>query len=369
MSAITSVRAREILDSRGTPTVEVDVTTEAGGHGRGAVPSGASTGKFEALELRDGGDRFAGKGVRRAVANVNEILAPAVLGREALDQRALDDVLIDEDGTPTKSRLGANAVLGVSLAVARAASDEIGLPLFRYLGGADAHLLPVPLMNVLNGGAHAENNIDVQEFMIVPHGAPSFSESLRMGVEVVYALRKLLTERALPVAVGDEGGFAPNLNENEQGLALLVEAIERAGYEPGAEVGLGLDVAASELYYGGSYVLKLDDQRLTSDGLIELYGRWLDRYPILTIEDPFDQEDWEGWKAATGALGGRVQLVGDDLFVTNTERLSLGVERGAANAVLVKVNQIGTLTEAGQAVRLASRSGYASVISHRSGET
>jgi enolase len=363
------VHAREILDSRGNPTIETEVTTAAGGVGRAAVPSGASTGKFEALELRDGDDRYGGKGVRRAVAAVRDEVAPALAGTDALDQRYVDDLLLDLDGTDTKSRLGANAILGVSLAVAAAGASELGLPLFRYVGGPDAHVLPVPLMNVLNGGVHADNNLDVQEFMIVPHGAASFSEALRMGVEVYQALKTVLKSRGLTTAIGDEGGFAPNLESNEAALRLLTEAIQRAGYEPGTEVALALDVAASELFAEGAY-------RLPGEGLIgeasllaDVYESWLGAYPIVSIEDPLDEEDWEGWRLLTSRLGGRCQLVGDDVFVTNTERLARGIERGVANALLVKVNQIGTLTETSAAVRLATRAGYAAVISHRSGET
>ncbi len=369
MSRIQRVLAREILDSRANPTVEVEVWTEGGGWGRAAVPSGASTGKFEAVELRDGDDRFGGKGVRRAVRNVNETIAPALTGREASDQRGVDMLLVDLDGTPDKSGLGANAVLGASMAAAKAAAGELGLPLFRYLGGAGAHLLPVPLLNVLNGGVHADNNLDVQEFMIVPHGAACFSEALRMGAETYHHLRSILAARGLATNTGDEGGFAPSLDHNEDALGLLTEAIERAGYEPGGEVSLALDVAASELFAQGAYRLAGEGRRLSASELGDLYGRWLDRYPIVSIEDPLDQEDWEGWRQLTGAVGRRVQLVGDDLFVTNASRLSMGVERGSANAILVKVNQIGTLTETLDAVSLAVRSGYAAVMSHRSGET
>lgn len=368
MSMIEAVIAREILDSRGNPTVEVEVWTETG-RGKAAVPSGASTGKFEALELRDGDERFGGKGVRKAVAGVNETIAPELIGLDALDQRLVDAKLIELDGTDDKSHLGANAVLGVSMAVAKAAADELGLPLFRYLGGPDAHLLPVPLMNVINGGVHADNNLDIQEFMIVPHGAASFSEALRMAAEVYQSLKKVLSTDGLSTSVGDEGGFAPNLKRNEDALEILVRAIDEAGYEPGGEVALALDVAASELVRGGSYRLDSENRTLDAGGLTDVYSAWLDRYPIISIEDPLDQEDWEGWKSVTEAIGDRVQLVGDDLFVTNSERLRRGVESGVANAILLKVNQIGTLTETFEAVRLALRSGYASVISHRSGET
>ena len=369
MSLITAVMAREILDSRGNPTIEAEVATAAGGLGKAAVPSGASTGKFEALELRDGDDRYGGKGVRRALGAVRGEIAPALLGADVLDQRAVDALLIDLDGTETKSRLGANAILGVSLAAAAAGASELHLPLFRYVGGPDAHLLPVPLMNVLNGGVHADNNLDVQEFMIVPLGAPSFSEALRMGAEVYQALKTVLKSRGLTTAIGDEGGFAPNLESNESALRLLVEAIERAGYEPGAEIGLALDVASSELFVDGAY--RMPGEGLTGDAsaLADLYASWLDAYPIVSIEDPLDEEDWEGWRLLTSRLGGRCQVVGDDVFVTNTERLARGIELGVANALLVKVNQIGTLTETAAAVRLATRASYAAVMSHRSGET
>ena len=369
MSIIERVRAREILDSRGNPTVEVDVTTEYGASGRAAVPSGASTGTFEALELRDGDERYGGKGVRRAVHNVIEVITPALAGVPVGDQRTVDRIMLDLDGTETKSRLGANAILGVSMAVARAAADELDLPLYRYLGGADAHLLPVPMMNVLNGGAHADNNLDIQEFMIVPHGAPSFAEALRMGAEIYHVLKKVLLDKGLSTGIGDEGGFAPNLARNEDALALLVQAIEAAGYEPGAEVALALDVAANELYRDGAYVLPGEGATLTAEGLGERYREWVQRYPIVSIEDPLYEDDWDGWVALTRALGAEVQLVGDDLFVTNPQRLQTGFERGAANAILVKVNQIGTLTETSETVRLAVRGGYAAVISHRSGET
>ncbi|MGH2720795.1 MAG: phosphopyruvate hydratase [Actinomycetota bacterium] len=369
MSHVTTVTAREILDSRGNPTVEAEVTTEYGGVGRAAVPSGASTGKFEALELRDGDDRYGGKGVRRAVAAVRDEIAPALAGADALDQRTIDALLVDLDGTETKSRLGANAILGVSLAVAAAAASELDLPLFRYVGGPDAHVLPVPLMNVLNGGVHADNNLDVQEFMIVPHGAGSFSEALRMGAEVYQALKSVLQSRGLITAIGDEGGFAPNLESNEAALRLLVEAIRRAGYEPGTEISLALDVAASELFDDGAYRLPGEGIVGSSSLVADLYESWLDGYPIVSIEDPLDEEDWEGWRMLTARLGERAQLVGDDVFVTNTERLARGIELGVANALLVKVNQIGTLTETSASVTLATRNRYNAVMSHRSGET
>ena len=369
MSMIETIRAREILDSRGNPTVEVDVSTEDGGWGRAAVPSGASTGSFEALELRDGDGRYGGKGVRRAVSNVEDIIAPALLGQPAGDQRLVDRILLELDGTETKSRLGANAVLGVSLAVAKAAADELGLPLYRYLGGTDAHVLPVPMMNVLNGGAHADNSLDVQEFMVVPHGAASFSEALQMGAEVYHALKKVLLSRGLSTGIGDEGGFAPNLARNEDALDLLVQAIGDAGYTPGDEVSLALDVAATELYKDGAYHLPGEGVTLTAGELSERYAAWVDRFPLVSIEDPMTEDGWDDWVALTASVGDRVQIVGDDLFVTNPQRLRQGIEQGAANAILVKVNQIGCLTETSAAVQLALRSGYAAVMSHRSGET
>lgn len=366
---IEAIVARQILDSRGNPTIEVEVLTQGGGAGRASVPSGASTGKFEALELRDGGSAFGGLGVTRAVANVDEVIAPALIGQDAMNQREIDRLLLDLDGTDSKSNLGANAILGVSLAVARAAAGELGMDLFRYLGGADAHVLPVPLMNVLNGGVHADNNLDVQEFMIVPHGAASFSEALQMGAEVYHALKNVLTGRGLSTGVGDEGGFTPSLERNEDALALLVEAIEAAGYEPGAEIGLALDVAATELTEGSAYKLEGEGRTLEAGALTELYSQWMAKYPIMSIEDPLSEEDWDGWQALTAALGAKVQIVGDDLFVTNTERLQRGIESGCANAILVKVNQIGTLTETTEAVRTAQTAGFAAVVSHRSGET
>jgi enolase len=369
MSTIERVVAREILDSRGNPTIEVEVTTDEGGWARAAVPSGASTGSFEALELRDGGDRYAGLGVLRAVRNVDEVIAPALEGLSVGDQRLVDRTLLELDGTPTKSKLGANAILGVSMAVAKAAADELGIPPYRYIGGADAHLLPVPLMNVLNGGAHADNSLDIQEFMIVPHGAASFAEALRMGTEVYHTLKKSLLKLGLSTGIGDEGGFAPNFARNEDALTTLVEAIESAGYEPGAEVALALDVAANELYKDGSYLLASEGVTLSAAELGERFADWVHRYPIVSIEDPLHEDDWDGWVALTASLGAEVQLVGDDVFVTNPERLRHGIDLGAANAILVKVNQIGTLTETSEAVRLALRCGYSTIISHRSGET
>jgi enolase len=369
MSAIDQLIGREILDSRGNPTVEVEVLLDSGATGRAAVPSGASTGSFEAVELRDGGDRFGGKGVLTAVGHVNNEIAEAVEGLDAIDQRGLDDALIDLDGSDNKGRLGANAILGVSLAVARAAASEVGLPLYRYVGGTNAHLLPVPMMNVINGGAHADNNVDIQEFMIVPVGAASFAEALRWGAEVYHVLKGVLHDRGLSTAVGDEGGFAPNLPSNEDAVRVLVEAIERAGRVPGDEVAVALDAAASEFYRDGAYHLASEGRSLDSGGFAAYLGELAGRYPIVSIEDGMAEDDWDGWSTLTAQIGGRVQLVGDDVFVTNVERLGRGIAAGVANAVLVKVNQIGTLTETLDTVALATRSAYASVMSHRSGET
>jgi enolase len=369
LSEVERVHARQIVDSRGNPTVEVDVLLRSGAAGRAAVPSGASTGEFEAVELRDGGDAWAGKGVSRAVANVNGEIAEAVRGIDAADQERLDRAMIELDGTPNKGRLGANAILGVSLAAAKAAAAETGLPLWRYLGGEAAHVLPVPLMNVLNGGAHADNKVDFQEFMIVPVGAGSFSEGLRTGAEVFHALRRILHDRGLATAVGDEGGFAPDLDSNEAALEALVAGIEAAGYRPGDEVAIALDPATSEIHEDGAYVLEHEGRRLSPD---EMAAYWIDvaeRYPVISIEDGMDEEDWDGWRALTERVGARLQLVGDDLFVTNTERLRRGIEAGVANSILVKVNQIGTLTETLDAVRTAQEAGYTAVMSHRSGET
>ena len=372
MSLIDLVYAREVLDSRGNPTVEVEVVLESGATGRAIVPSGASTGAFEAVELRDGDkDRFLGKGVEKAVDNVNEIIAPELEGMDATDQPGIDGLLIELDGTKNKGKLGANAILGVSMAVARAAAEEVGLPLFQYLGGVNAKQLPVPMMNILNGGEHADNNVDVQEFMILPVGAKSFREALRMGAEVFHSLKKVLGEKGLACGVGDEGGFAPNLDSNRAALELIVEAISKAGYEPGKDVMLGLDVAASEMYNKETkkYVLAGEGKELTSEQMVELYEDWANNFPIITIEDGLDEEDWDGWKVLTERLGNKLQLVGDDLFVTNTERLERGIEAGVANSILVKVNQIGTLTETLDAIEMAKRAGYTAVISHRSGET
>jgi enolase len=369
VSQVESVRARQILDSRGNPTVEVELTLRSGARGRAAVPSGASTGEFEATELRDGGERWGGKGVTRAVAGVNGEIAAAVRGLDAGDQAGLDRALCELDGTPNKSRLGANAILGVSLASARAQAAEQGLPLWRHLGGAAARVLPVPMMNVLNGGAHADNSVDFQEFMVVPCGAESFSEALRVGVEVFHALQRTLHERGLSTAGGDEGGFAPNLGSNEEALGMLLAGIEAAGYEPGVDVAIALDPATSELYRDGSYALAHEGRTLSAAELAGYWAQLAERYPILSIEDGMAEEDWEGWRVLTERLGERVQLVGDDLFVTNTARLRRGIASGVANSILVKVNQIGTLTETLAAIALAREAGYTAVMSHRSGET
>ena len=368
---IATIRAREILDSRGNPTVEVDVVLEDGTLGRAAVPSGASTGSREAVELRDGDKtRYGGKGVLKAVRNVETVIAPALRGVDPTAQAEIDRRLIALDGTPNKSRLGANAILGVSLAVAKAAAAASGQPLYRYIGGVAAHVLPVPLMNVLNGGKHADNNVDFQEFMIVPLGADSFREALRMGAETFHTLKRILHERGYNTAVGDEGGFAPDLKSNEEAVELLLEAIEAAGYRPGEQIALALDPATSELYQDGKYVFyKSDKKGRSSDEMIELWASWVERYPIVSIEDGLAEEDWDGWQKLTNVLGDRVQLVGDDLFVTNPAILREGIERGVANSILVKVNQIGTLSETLEAVRVAFMAGYTAVISHRSGET
>jgi enolase len=369
MVGIELILAREVLDSRGNPTLECEVQLEDGALGRAIVPSGASTGRFEAVELRDGGERYGGKGVQHAVRNVNEVIAPRLLDEDPYDQRAIDALLVDLDGTENKSELGANAILGVSMAIARASAASQEVPLFRYLGGFSAHVLPVPLMNVLNGGAHADNDVDFQEFMVVPVGAPSFIEALRMGVEVYHALKGVLKNRGLATGVGDEGGFAPDLPGNEAALELLVEAVAKAGYEPGGEVAIALDPATSELWKDGRYELRGEGRTLDSDGMVELWRTLCGRYPIVSIEDGLAEEDWAGWMALTGVLGDQVQLVGDDLFVTNVERIRRGVAEQTANSVLIKVNQIGTLTETFEAVDLAHRSGWSTVMSHRSGET
>ncbi|GAA3742159.1 phosphopyruvate hydratase [Salinactinospora qingdaonensis] len=367
MSSIEAVQAREILDSRGNPTVEVEVLLDDGTIARAAVPSGASTGQFEAVELRDGGDRFGGKGVEKAVAAVNDQIADELIGFEPEEQRLIDHALIDLDGTPGKSNLGANAILGVSLAVAGAAAETADLKLFRYIGGPNAHVLPVPMMNILNGGAHADTNVDIQEFMIAPIGADSFRQSIRWGAEVYQALKKVLKSHGLSTGVGDEGGFAPNLDSNRAALDLIIEAITQAGYTPGRDIALALDVAASEFYKDGSY--EFEGKTRTSEEMASYYGELLDAYPLVSIEDPLNEEDWEGWTKLTATIGDRVQLVGDDLFVTNPERLQRGIAERAGNSLLVKVNQIGTLTETLEAVSLAQRSGYTAMISHRSGET
>jgi enolase len=369
VSAIEKVHARQILDSRGNPTVEVEVTLASGSSARAAVPSGASTGEFEAVELRDGGKAYLGKGVGIAVANANGDLAQAVLGLDADDQQAVDRAMIAADGTPNKARLGANAILGVSLAVAKAAAAEAGQPLWRHLGGEDADTLPVPMMNVLNGGAHADNKVDFQEFMIIPCGAPTFSDALRTGTEVFHSLKKTLHDRGLGTAGGDEGGFAPDLESNEAALQMLIAGIEAAGYTPGEDVGIALDPATSEIYANGSYDLEHEGRRLSPDELAAYWAEMADRYPILSIEDGMDEEDWDGWKTLTDRLGDTVQLVGDDLFVTNTERLKRGIDSGTANSILIKVNQIGTLTETLEAIAMAHDAGYTAVMSHRSGET
>jgi enolase len=371
MSEIVDIRAREILDSRGNPTVEADVLLESGASGRAAVPSGASTGEHEALELRDGdAERYMGKGVRKAVRNIEETIAPALRGLLATDQIGVDRAMLELDDTPNKARLGANAILAVSMAVARAAAEDQGVPLFRYLGGPMSRTMPVPMLNILNGGAHASNTVDFQEYMIVPVGADDFSEALRMGTEVFHSLKKILTRRGLTTAVGDEGGFAPNLESDEEAIKVIIEAIEEARYAPGKQVALALDCAASELYKGGKYTFKKSGAgTLDAAGMIDMYRTWLDEYPIVSIEDGLAEDDWDGWARLTSSLGDRVQLVGDDLFVTNTERLGRGIESGVGNAILIKVNQIGTLTETLEAIEMARAAGYLSIISHRSGET
>jgi enolase len=369
MSAIERVHARQILDSRGNPTVEVELALRSGATGRAAVPSGASTGEFEATELRDGGSEYLGKGVTQAVGNVNGEIATAIAGLDASDQVALDGKLIELDGTPNKSRLGANAILGVSLAAAHAAAAEEGQPLWRYLGGERAHVLPVPMMNVLNGGAHADNSVDFQEFMIVPVGASSFREGLRYGAEVFHALKKTLHDRKLGTTVGDEGGFAPNLESNEAALELLVAGIEASGYKPGEDIAIALDPATSEIFEGGAYDLEHEGRKLSSVELADYWSVLAGKYPILSIEDGMDEEDWDGWKALTDKIGSTVQLVGDDLFVTNVDRLKRGIDAGVGNSILIKVNQIGTLTETLAAIAMAREAGYTAVMSHRSGET
>ncbi|MBN2981504.1 MULTISPECIES: phosphopyruvate hydratase [Cohnella] len=370
MTIISDVYAREVLDSRGNPTVEVEVTLESGARGTAIVPSGASTGAYEAVELRDGDkDRYLGKGVLKAVENVNSIIAPEIIGYDALDQVAIDRKMIELDGTPNKAKLGANAILAVSIAVARAAADALDVSLSAYLGGFNAKVLPVPMMNIVNGGAHADNNVDVQEFMVLPVGAPSFKEALRTGAEIFHALKAVLKAKGLNTAVGDEGGFAPNFGSNEEALSTIIEAIEKAGYKPGVDVFLGMDVASTEFFKDGKYHLEGEGKSFTSAEFVDLLASWVDKYPLITIEDGCSEDDWEGWKLLTEKLGDKVQLVGDDLFVTNTERLSQGIEKGIGNSILVKVNQIGSLTETFDAIEMAKRAGYTAVISHRSGES
>lgn len=372
MSEIIDVIAREILDSRGNPTVEVEVLTEGGFIGRAAVPSGASTGAFEAIELRDGDkNRYMGKGVLKAVDNVNNIIAPEIIGMDATDQVAIDKLMIELDGTPNKSKLGANAILGVSLAVAKAAAAGSGLPLYKYIGGANAKVLPVPMMNILNGGKHADNTVDIQEFMIMPVGASSFREALRMCAEVFHTLKKVLGQKGYSTAVGDEGGFAPNLKTNEEAIEVILEAVEKAGYKAGDDIRLAIDTAATELYdeKDGKYHFPGEGVVRTSEEMVAFYEHLVDKYPIISLEDGVAEEDWDGWKLLTDRLGKRIQLVGDDLFVTNTKRLAKGIELGVANSILIKVNQIGTLTETLDAIQMANRAGYTAVVSHRSGET
>jgi enolase len=370
---IIQVIGREILDSRGNPTVEADVHLADGTVGRAAVPSGASTGEHEAVELRDNDQkRYLGKGTRKAAQNITKKIAPAITGMEAEEQSAIDHTMIDLDGTPNKSKLGANAILAVSMAAARAAAQSQTMPLYRYLGGISANLLPVPQMNILNGGAHADNSVDPQEFMIVPHGAPRFAEALRMGAEVFHTLKGVLKKRGYSTAVGDEGGFAPNLKSNEEALEAVLEAITKAGYKPGAQISIALDPAASEFYDAGSgkYIFKKSDKsQRTSEQMVKFWAKWVEQYPIISIEDGMAEDDWDGWKLMTDALGDKIQLVGDDIFVTNTERLAQGIEKGVANSILIKVNQIGTLTETLEAMQMATNANYTNVISHRSGET
>lgn len=372
MTIISDIYAREILDSRGNPTVEVEVWTENGGYGRAAVPSGASTGEFEAVELRDGDKgRYLGKGVEKAVANVNEIIAPELFGVDSTNQVMIDEIMIELDGTKNKGKLGANAILGVSMACAKAAADSLGLPLFQYLGGVNGKTLPVPMMNILNGGEHADNNVDIQEFMVMPIGAKSFKEALKMGAEIYHNLKKVLQVKGLSTAVGDEGGFAPNLSSNEEALKTIIEAIEKTGYKPGEEVVLALDAAASEMYDKESkkYKFSGEGKEFTAEELIDFYEDLIGKYPIISLEDGLDEEDWEGWKLITERLGNKIQLMGDDLFVTNVERLKRGIDEGIGNSILIKLNQIGTITETLDAIEMAKTAGYTAVVSHRSGET
>lgn len=369
MCIVVDIFAREILDSRGNPTVEVDVHLEDGSFGRAAVPSGASTGAFEAVELRDGAERYMGKGVLNAVDNVNIVIAPELIGMDALEQAEIDQAMIDLDGTDNKGKLGANAILGVSMAVAKAAADSLGMPLYRYIGGTNAKTLPLPMMNILNGGEHADNNIDIQEFMVMPVSATSFKEAVRMGTEIFHNLKKVLKDRGYSTSVGDEGGFAPNLSSNEEALDVIVEAIHKAGYKPGEDIYLALDVAATELYEDGNYHFKGQGLERTSEEMIDYYEELIAKYPVLSIEDGLSEDDWDGWKTLTKRLASKIQIVGDDLFVTNTERLIKGIKTDTANSILVKVNQIGTLTETLDAIEMAKTAGYTVVISHRSGET
>ncbi|ACL70328.1 phosphopyruvate hydratase [Halothermothrix orenii] len=368
-TSIVDVFAREILDSRGNPTVEVEVVLGDGSLGRAAVPSGASTGAYEAVELRDGEDRYLGKGVQKAVKNVNEVIAPELIGYDARDQVDIDRLMIELDGTENKGKLGANAILGVSLAVAKAAANASDSYLFKYLGGVNAKVLPVPMMNILNGGEHADNNVDIQEFMIMPVGAVNFAEAMRMGSEVYHNLKKVLQGRGLNTAIGDEGGFAPDLGSNEEAIEVIIEAVEKAGYKPGDDIMLALDVAATELYKDGKYVLEGEGVEKTSEEMIEFYEKLVDKYPIISIEDGLSEDDWDGWAKLTEKLGNKIQLVGDDLYVTNTERLSRGIEEKSSNSILIKVNQIGTLTETIEAIEMAKKAGFTAVVSHRSGET
>ncbi|MEM9038973.1 MAG: phosphopyruvate hydratase [Actinomycetota bacterium] len=369
MSEIIAITGREVLDSRGNPTVEVDVLLDSGAEGRAIVPSGASTGEHEAVELRDGGERYGGKGVLSAVGFVNDEIADELVGYDALDQRLADRVMLDLDGTDNKARLGANAILGTSLAIAKAAAIELDMPLYQYVGGPNAHVLPVPMMNVINGGAHADNSIDFQEFMIMPVGAPSFSEALRWGTETYHVLKKVIGDRGLSTAIGDEGGFAPNLDSNEEAIRVLLEAIEKAGFTPGEDISIALDPAVSEIYENGNYQLTGEGKVLSPAEMADYWTRLVDTYPIVSIEDAMDENDWDGWATLTASVGDRVQLVGDDLFVTNVERLQMGIDQKVANSILVKVNQIGSLTETLDTVGLATRHAYTAVMSHRSGET
>jgi len=370
MTQIIDIKAREIFDSRGNPTVEVDVAVECGAEGRAAVPSGASTGKREALELRDKrSKRLNGKGVTKAVNNVNTIIAPALLGMDASDQVVLDRAMIDLDGTPSKAKLGANAILGVSMAAARAAAEAFGLSLFQYLGGVNARCLPMPMMNIVNGGAHAANNLDIQEFMIIPVGAKNIAQSVQMGAETFHSLKKILKDKGLNTAVGDEGGFAPDLDANETAIAYIIQAIETAGYKPGKDIGIGLDAAASEFYKGGKYVLKSENKRLSAEKMIDYYEQLIDKYPILSIEDGLAEQDWKNWELMTSRLGSYTQIVGDDIFVTNPKIFAKGIAEGIGNSILIKLNQIGTVTETLDAIEMAKQSGYTTIVSHRSGET